>query len=220
MASERPYNRGVPRSTLLLAFAWPPLFAATLALSVLAGQHDTLPGDVRIMSWAQERAFPGERLSDAIRAITGTEVTAAIGLAVALLLALLGERRAAVALAIGVALLPLLQASVKDLVDRPRPVEPLVDLRAAFDSPSFPSGHVMSPTLLYSFLLYVSLRSRLPIVLRMAAAVWSAFVLVLAGPPNVWLGVHWPSEVLGGWAWGLVLLLPLLIALEATSARR
>jgi undecaprenyl-diphosphatase len=78
----------------------------------------------------------------------------------------------------------------------------------------------MSPTLLYGFLLYLSFRSGLPSWLRTAAGVCSVFVLVFAGPANVWLGVHWPSDVLGGWAWALVLLLPPLIVMEARRARR
>lgn len=206
--------------TAIFLLAWAVLLAATLVLSVLAAQHDTLPTDEAIMSWAQDRPFLGERFSDAVRAVTGTEAVVGTGLAVAVLLALLGERRAAIALAAGIALLPVLQAGVKELVDRPRPMEPLVDLRAGFDSPSFPAGHVMSPTLLYGFVLYLSLRSGLPSWLRAAGGVWSVFVLVFAGPANVWLGVHWPSDVLGGWAWGLVLLLPLVIAMEAGQARR
>ena len=206
------------RPVLLLA-AWLILLAATLTLSILAARHDTLAGDEAIMSWAQDRAFPGERFSDAVRAVTGTEAVVGTGLAVAVLLALLGERRAAIALAAGIALLPVLQAGVKELVDRPRPMAALVELRAAFDSPSFPSGHVMSPTLLYGFLLYLSFRSALPLWLRTAAGTWSGFVLVFAGPASVWLGVHWPSDVLGGWAWGLVLLLPLVIVLEASRGR-
>jgi undecaprenyl-diphosphatase len=206
------------RPALLIA-VWVILLAATVALSVLAGQHETLPGDTDIMLWAQERAFPGEGFSDAVRTVTGTEVIVGTGLAVAVALALAGDRRAAIVLAIGIALLPLLQAGVKEWVDRPRPAEPLVELRAGFDSPSFPAGHVMSPTVLYGFVLYLSLRSGLPAALRAAAAAWSAFVLVFAGPPNVWLGVHWPSDILGGHAWGVVLLLPLVIAMEAGRRR-
>ncbi len=194
---------------LLVSAAWLALLGLAVALSVLAAQHDTLPGDVRITVWAQDQAFPGRALSDVVRAITTTEVVLATGAAVVVLW-LLGQRRPAVLLAIGLAVLPLLQAGLKDLIDRPRPSEGVVDLRASFSSPSFPAGHVMSPTLLYGYLLWLSIRATWPPALRLAMACWSVFVLSFAGPPNVWLGVHWPSDVLGGWAWALVLLLPLV----------
>jgi membrane-associated phospholipid phosphatase len=37
-------------------------------------------------------------------------------------------------------------------------------------------------------------------------------VLVLSAPANVYMGVHWPSDVLGGYAWGTALLLPAIFA--------
>ncbi|MEX0785923.1 MAG: phosphatase PAP2 family protein [Dehalococcoidia bacterium] len=203
-----------------LFVAWLALLGAAIALSVLAAQHDTLPGDTSIMSWAQERAFPGQTLSDIVRAITTTEVVLATGGAMAIGLWLLGHRWEAVLLAAGLVALPLLQAGVKELVDRPRPAGPLAELRASFSSESFPAGHVMSPTYLYGTLLYLSIRSELPRALRLTAGAWSALVIVLCGPPNVWLGVHWPSDVLGGWAWGLLLAGPVALVLEARYRRR
>ena len=207
-------------TTRLLPLAYLVLLGLSITLAVLAAQHDTLSGDTSIMSWAQDRAFPSQTLSDFVRAITGTEVILATGGVIAVGLWLLGYRWEAALLAIGLVTLPLLQAGLKELVDRPRPAEPLVDLRAGFSSESFPSGHVMSQTYLYGFLLYLSLRARLPAELRLAVGLWSAMVLVFAAPPNVWLGVHWPSVVLGGWAWALVVLLPLVYTLELTYRRR
>lgn len=195
---------------LLLPAAYLALLGLAIALAVLAAQHDTLPGDVDIATWAQDRPFPGEAFSNMLRALTMTEVVLGTGGAVVLGLWLLGRRWEAALLAIGLILLPLLQAGLKELVDRPRPAEPVVELRAGFSSPSFPSGHVMSATFLYGFLLYLSIRGSFLKAARLAVGLWSAFVLLFAGPPNVWLGVHWPSDVLGGWAWALVLLLPLV----------
>jgi membrane-associated phospholipid phosphatase len=120
----------------------------------------------------------------------------------------------------GLVVLPFLQHGLKELVDRPRPTEDLVDLRAGFSSPSFPSGHVMSPALLYGFLLYVSPRIGLPHVLNAALLGWCAFMLVIAGPAQVYVGVHWPSDVAGGYAWAVVLLLPLVYADQFVGRRR
>jgi undecaprenyl-diphosphatase len=132
---------------------------------------------------------------------------------------LFGRRRQAVLLVVGLAAMALLQSGIKELVDRPRPTADLVELRAGFSSPSFPAGHVMSPTVLYGFLLYLALALKLPLVVRAALVGWIAFVLVLTGPANVYVGVHWPSDVVGGYAWGAVLVLLLVYADRALSSR-
>lgn len=205
--------------TSLLAGLWLALLGFTLALSVLAAAHPRLPADRAIATWAQDLPFPGEPLSDAVRATTSTEIVLATGYAGAVVLWLRGHRRQALLLAGGLAILPLLQAGIKELVDRPRPDPALVELRASFSSPSFPSGHVMSPTYLYGFLLYLVWRLPLPPWPRWLLASWSIFLLLFTGPVNVYLGVHWPSDVLGGYAWGLLLLAPFLYV-EAALARR
>jgi membrane-associated phospholipid phosphatase len=187
---------------------WLALLGASTALAVLAAQYATLPGDVAILQWAQDQPFPGRNFSDAVRAVTTTQVCLVVGAISVAALALLGRWREAVALGLALIALPLLQSGLKDLVDRPRPAAPLSDVRGSATSPSFPPGHVMSPTVLYSLLLWYAVRRGLPPIARAPLVLWSAFVLGFAGPPNVWLGVHWPSDVLGGWAWGLVIALP------------
>ena len=88
------------------------------------------------------------------------------------------------------------------MVDRPRPTEDIVELRSSFSSPSFPSGHVMSSIYFYGFLAYLAVALPLAAPARAVLAALSLAVLVLTGPANVWLGVHWPSDVLAGWVAG------------------
>jgi undecaprenyl-diphosphatase len=197
--------------------AWVLVLAVSLALSVMAAQHSRLPADLRLTEWLQDSPFPGLGLSRAVRAVTATEVVLATGFVIAAALWLLGRRRQAVALAAALVVLPLAQHGIKEVVDRARPSPDLVDVRASFSSPSFPAGHVMSPTLLYGFLLYLSLRTGLPRIGRAAVGAWSAAVIVLSAPANVYMGVHWPSDVLGGYAWGTVLLLPAIFAADSTG---
>ncbi|HWT13116.1 MAG TPA: phosphatase PAP2 family protein [Allosphingosinicella sp.] len=75
------------------------------------------------------------------------------------------------------------------------------------ESLSFPSGHAANATLVWlclAMLLPRGARSR-------ALAVWAAVWLALAvGASRVVLGVHWPSDVIGGWAFGLFWTLLLL----------
>ncbi len=188
----------------LLALGW------ALALSVLAARATSLPGDEALLRWWQARPFPGQGPSEAIRAVTTTQVVLAAGAVVALSLAFMGRRREAVILVLLLVALPLLQWGVKEAVGRPRPGPPLAELRASYASPSFPAGHVMSPTAVYAYLLGLALAGAWPLPLKALVAAWSAGIILAAGPPNLWLGVHWPSDILGGWAWGLALALPAL----------
>lgn len=198
---------------------WLGLLAGSIVLSVLAAQHDRLPGDLDLAQRLQDSAFPGLRMSKFVRMVTSTQVVLGTGGAAAVGLWLFGRRRQAVLLVVGLVVLALLQSGIKELVDRPRPTADLVELRAGYSSPSFPAGHVMSPTVLYGFVLYLAVALRLPLIVRAAVVGWSVFLLVLAGPANVYVGVHWPSDVVGGYAWGAVLVLPLVYADRTLAGR-
>ena len=75
------------------------------------------------------------------------------------------------------------------------------------ESLAFPSGHAANATLVWlclALLLPTNERGR-------ALAIWGAVWLALAvGLSRVMLGVHWPSDVIGGWAFGLFWTLLLL----------
>lgn len=89
---------------------------------------------------------------------------------------------------------------VKALVGRARPE--LVERLMVEASNSFPSGHAAN-----SAIVYLTLATLLfPVVqeARMRAFVLGAALLVtlMVGVSRVYLGVHWPSDVLAGWAFG------------------
>lgn len=196
------------RRLALLIAGWVVVFGAAVALSFAAAGRDRLPGDQAVMDAVQ--GLPGwvEPVAETVRAVTATEVVLVAGIAVAVVLWVRGYRAHAAALAVGLVVLPLLQAGIKDLVDRPRPDPALVDIRAGFTSPSFPTGHVMSGTYLYGYLLVSALLAwgSRPAGRVVAAAL--GILIVVNGIANVYEGVHWPSDVLGGYLWAAVLLVP------------
>lgn len=198
-----------------LVIAWLIAVAAAVALSVAVTRDGQLPGEAATLRDLQGWPFPGQTLADAVRALTTTWLIVVLGTVLAVILALSGARREALVLAAMMFALPLLQAGLKDLIDRPRPSPEFYDVRASVTSPAFPSGHVMGPTALNGFALYLATTMPWPAALRIAVAVPLTAILALTGIVNIWLGVHWPADVIGGYLWGLALLLPAIAAAES-----
>lgn len=98
----------------------------------------------------------------------------------------------------GMALISVGFHEIKDAVDRPRPPDPLVDSAGS----SFPSGHAARSVLYVWLAVTIVLRLR-PGMARAAAVVAVGIALtVVVGLSRVYLGVHYLSDVSGGWALG------------------
>jgi len=111
----------------------------------------------------------------------------------------------------------LLDTIVKVAVDRPRPS--LVDPVATAHGKSFPSGHSMSSVIVYGALLLVFL----PVVTRRLrpALIGAAVSLVAAiGFSRLALGVHYITDVLGGYVLGLAWLAASVAAFSTWRVER
>ncbi|MFE1753580.1 phosphatase PAP2 family protein [Streptomyces anandii] len=108
--------------------------------------------------------------------------------------------RSALWLAGACAAATLLQQALKAAVGRPRPVwpDPVDSARFA----AFPSGHAMTATVVCGLLLWLLHRHGVGRTRWRIALVTAAVSVVGVGLTRVWLGVHWASDVLGGWLLG------------------
>ncbi|MGY0065820.1 phosphatase PAP2 family protein [Streptomyces sp. QTS137] len=94
------------------------------------------------------------------------------------------------------------QQVLKAVVDRARPVWP--DPVDSAHYAAFPSGHAMTAVVTFGLLLWLLHRRGV----GRALWGWAVALAVLSvggvGLTRVWLGVHWPTDVLGGWLLGIV----------------
>ncbi len=222
-ASPRPAAAGEPsragprsaRQERLLGsrrfwIAWTGLAVLTLALTLGAHLTSRYPGDVRLAQTLQSLDVP------VLGGVLHLENTIgspwpAVTIIAALTLALFALRRPGLALLFaGTNALRGVGSIVKDLVLRPRPAVPLVHVREHASGTSFPSGHVFSAVLLYGMLAVLLELAPLPRPVRRGAQGVCLAIVLLMGPARVYVGAHWPSDVLGGYLWGTLLLLLVL----------
>ncbi|MFE9438680.1 phosphatase PAP2 family protein [Streptomyces sp. NPDC006602] len=116
-------------------------------------------------------------------------------------------------LAVTTALGTLLQQSLKAAVGRPRPTWP--DPVDSAHYAAFPSGHALTATVVCGLLLWLLHHHGADRLLWRTALTVAVLSVVGVGLTRVWLGVHWPSDVIGGWLLGAM-----LVALAVTVHRR
>jgi undecaprenyl-diphosphatase len=95
----------------------------------------------------------------------------------------------------------LLNELLKALFDRPRPAAAL--WLTHVQSPSFPSGHAMDSAVVYLTLAAMLARLVKPLALKLCVLGLAALLSFLVGVSRVYLGVHYPTDVLAGWTAGL-----------------
>jgi membrane-associated phospholipid phosphatase len=200
---------------VLVTFAW--IFGG-VAEDVVTGDPLTRV-DRHVSLWFEYHTTP--LLTDGMRLVTqlgGWRIVTGLTTAIGLHFAWRRCRYGLIALVLVVPGGAVLGEALRQAFHRARPhwEHPLVQLATA----SFPSGHAMNATTLYGFLavcLIVTLESWGH---RLAVALSASALVLLIGVSRVYLGAHYPSDVLGGISAGLVWLAVCLTAVEATRRRR
>ncbi|HEX6596453.1 MAG TPA: bifunctional DedA family/phosphatase PAP2 family protein [Acidimicrobiales bacterium] len=102
---------------------------------------------------------------------------------------------------------------VKSLVARPRPTLAAVVVRG--EGFAFPSGHATYAIAVYGGLAYLAAGWFRPWAAKVAAWTIAIVVVLLVGFSRVYLGSHWATDVLGGYALGAVWLAAVLVSTSA-----
>ena len=104
------------------------------------------------------------------------------------------------------------------LVTRTRPhLEELARGSGNDEERSFPSGHVTGAVLFYGLVFVIAGRIQNPL-LRRTVRTAAAVPIGLVGFARVWDGAHWPTDVLGAYALGTALLVPLVLLYRRLDA--
>ena len=111
-----------------------------------------------------------------------------------------------------------LNVLLKQVFERPRPV--FTDPIIVETSYSFPSGHAMDSLVMYGMLAYFALLLIKPWRAQMAVLFWTALLVVLIGFSRLYLGVHYFSDVIAGFAAGGVWLSACITGLETLRRRK
>jgi undecaprenyl-diphosphatase len=198
--------RALPAPVVL----WLLLLCGFVVLSVFAAVYDRFPADLWLIRRFQDidaSAF-SKALDWAAEVVNGWELLAIVAVSVVLLL--LARRRLEALLLLMSPAASLLNTAVKEIVGRPRPGHELVLVREDPSSHSFPSGHADSAIVIYGLLFYfitVFVSHPALRLLGQAACLW---VILFTGMQRVYVGVHWPSDVLGGYYLGGLIIAALI----------
>lgn len=192
--------------------------AGLLALAVVRGWTAPVDGPVSRAAVAAALGSPGwTRGWQVVEAVTQPVWFHTAGVVAAVVVLrrseAAGRRRAAWAALAATTAAAVVSPVVKALVDRPRPA-----LDAGLTTAgggSFPSGHALASATVVLYVLVLLLPPAATRARRLGRRAAAAAVLLVVGVDRVWLGAHWPSDVLAGW-----LVAGALVAAATAVARR
>lgn len=179
---------------------------ATMAEDVIEGESH--PFDESILLALRQAGDPSAPIGPAWLQFAMADITALGGYAVLTLIVILSslylvlEHRLKTMLLLVCSIVSgtLLISLLKLGFDRPRP--DLIDHLTHASSSSFPSGHAASSAMVYLTLGLLLAQAETHRRLKLFLIASAVFIAILVGCSRVYLGVHWPSDVIAGWGFG------------------
>lgn len=201
-----------PAFTTILVVTAGIAVVAVLAMLVRGGLTGGFDGAIigAVRDPAARDLFAPLRVVTELGSTGGVTIVAGVTLVVGIAI---GPWRHGLAGAVTIALAALANSALKIAIARERPdlLEPSV-VEHGF---SFPSGHSALGMVAYGILAVLVGRSRLAAPVRAAVILGLGVVVALIGLSRIWLGVHYPTDVIAGWTAGAI-----VVVLYATLTRR
>lgn len=209
------------RARRRLQWLWPALALAGIAALGLAMkicwellEGESFSWDRAILLMLRKPGHPDTPIGPAwllqsaidLSALGGFTLLWLFGASGLLFLVWIGRRAEAAWIAASLIGASLLDAGLKQWLHRPRPE--VVPHLAQVSNASFPSGHAMISAAVYLTLGVMLAEGQARAGPRAWVVGFSGLIVLLIGCSRIYLGVHWPSDVLAGWgfgaAWALV----------------
>ena len=192
----------------LAAFLTAGLLAGLLAAGMfllIAGivtRGITQTTDERVLQWFAQHRTPvlDEIMLDTTSLGSGVVLIMLVSI-VSVVLWLTNHRWSVYILLVGVLGGQVLSTVLKRVFDRDRPS--VIEMVDQVSSSSFPSGHSMGAFIAYGAVAYMITRLEPPPAFRRVAWIVAALVICSIGISRMYLGVHYPSDVIGGFIGGL-----------------
>jgi undecaprenyl-diphosphatase len=184
--------------------------AVFIVLALFLRGASGMAADVAISSGLQQISHPAFAAAMVLVSAFGNPPLNVLVLSAILIgLWLAGSRREAL-FVIAAQCAAVLTWLTKLVVARPRPGPDAVRVASELLDNSFPSGHVVSYVTVYGFLFFLVYVRFRPSVWRTGVLTALGLLVSLIGVSRMYLGVHWASDVVGGYALGTAYLVVLV----------
>jgi undecaprenyl-diphosphatase len=183
------------------------LLLSALMLTVVATGDGVVPGDIAIARAVQRPASAEIDAVAGLVSLVGDDFPAMVALGLVGVVTLIAAGRRDLAVFLGVAAaMRAVGPGLKTLIASPRPSSEAVAIVVQADGLGFPSGHAMGAALFYGAIAVIApqvvANRRIARGIQIAAFV----MMILIALSRVRLGVHWPSDVVGGLLFGFAVI--------------
>lgn len=182
------------------------LLVSTVTISVFAYYNARFPGDLWLAQGIQ--SVSSDFLTSIMQGVSTILDSWGSYVLVAVVVLLVWWRTGwheAVLILTG-SILAATSAVFKAMIDRPRPSPDLVNVFSEANTSSFPSGHSFFAFMIFGLIAYLTITRFNNTSLRISIPVVMTLIIFLQGISRIYLGAHWPSDVIGGYLTGGVFL--------------
>lgn len=150
-------------------------------------------------------SFQNDTLTNIMKVITSlANPLTIVSLCLISLLSLIWKYKASIYLIIVTIITTLFNFLTKNIVLRTRPNHLRLIEETGY---SFPSGHAMGSIAFYGFIIFLLSKSKINKNLKIFLSVIIGLTIFLIGISRIYVGVHYPSDIIGGFLLGYIILI-------------